>query len=406
MLDLKRTTWNFFSGTQLTFGPDAITALAGIVQRHTVQRVFVVTDKVLEEVGAVRQLRKALDQTSVELHIFSDGEVAPSTGAVERMAAVAGEFKPDLVVGLGGGSNMDLAKVCAAVIQNDCTAESLLGFNNVPGPTAKLVCVPTTAGTGSEVSHSAVLKNSTTGRKEAVLSQHIRPDIAIVDPYMTLSCPAKLTAESGIDALTHAIEAYLATNFFQFEEASNGDLPYEGNNPFGDMYAEKAIQLVAQHLRRAVEDGDNLAARSGMALAATLAGAAFSNCGVGICHALEYSIGSTSESCSHGAGKGIVLPEVLRFLSRHRPGKVAKVAAFLKPELGGLSDQEAAEAAIEFICTLRRDVGLPCRLTDVGISEPELPELAAAAFSLQGLVDLTPGGPTEADGLAILKACL
>ena len=406
MLDLKRTTWNFFSGTQLTFGPDAITALAGIVQRHTVQRVFVVTDKVLEEVGAVRQLRKALDQTSVELHIFSDGEVAPSTDAVERAAAVAGEFKPDLVVGLGGGSNMDLAKACAAVIQNDCTAESLLGFNNVPGPTAKLVCVPTTAGTGSEVSHSAVLKNSTTGRKEAVLSQHIRPDIAIVDPYMTLSCPAKLTAESGVEALTHAIEAYLATNFFQFEEASNGDLPYEGNNPFGDMYAEKAIQLVAQHLRRAVEDGDNLAARSGMALAATLAGAAFSNCGVGICHALEYSIGSTSENCSHGAGKGIVLPEVLRFLSRHRPGKVAKVAALLKPELGALSDHEAAEAAIEFICTLRRDVGLPCRLTDVGISEPQLPELVAAAFSLRGLVDLTPGGPTEADGLAILKACL
>lgn len=406
MLDLKRTTWNFFSGTQLTFGPDAITALAGIVQRHTVQRVFVITDKVLEEVGAVRQLRKALDQTSAELHIFSDGEVEPSTDAVERTAAVAGEFNPDLVVGLGGGSNMDLAKGCAAVIQNDCTAESLLGFSNVPGPTSKLVCVPTTAGTGSEVSHSAVLKNSATGRKATVLSQHIRPDIAIVDPYMTLSCPAKLTAESGIDALTHAIEAYLATNFFQFEEASNGDLPYEGNNPFGDMYAEKAIQLVAQHLRRAVEDGDNLAARSGMALAATLAGAAFSNCGVGICHALEYSIGSTSENCSHGAGKGIVLPEVLRFLSQHRPGKVAKVAALLKPELGGLSDHEAAEAAIEFICTLRRDVGLPCRLTDVGISEPQLPELVAAAFSLRGLVDLTPGGPTEADGLAILKACL
>jgi alcohol dehydrogenase class IV len=406
MLDLKRTTWNHFSGTQLTFGPDAVTALAGVVKHHSVQRVFVVTDKVLDEAGAVRQLRKVVDQTSAELHVFTDGEVEPSTDAVEHTASIAREFKPDLLVGLGGGSNMDLAKACAAVIQNDCTAASLLGFNNVPGPTAKLVCVPTTSGTGSEVSHSAVLRDSTTDKKAAVLSQHIRPDIAIVDPYMTLSCPAMVTAESGIDALTHAIEAYLATNFFQFEEVSNGDLPYEGNNPFGDMYAEKAIQLIAKNLRRAVEDGENLAARSGMSLAATLAGAAFSNCGVGLCHALEYSIGWASQNCSHGAGNGIVLPEVLRFLSHHRPGKVAKVAMFLNPELAGLPDNEAAEAAIDFICALRRDVGLPCRLTDVGISESQLPELAAGAFARKRLVDLTPGDPTEADGLAILKACL
>ncbi|MDB4614081.1 iron-containing alcohol dehydrogenase [bacterium] len=403
---LKRTSWNFFTGSQLTFGPNAVTSLTGIVRRFGSRRVFLVTGENLQDVGAVQRIEKAIGNTDAKLHVFTGGEREPSTDAVTRTAGFAHQFAPDLIVALGGGSNMDLAKAVAAVIANDCTAESLVGFDQVPRPSARLICLPSTSGTGSEVSHSAILKSSTTGKKVAILSQHIRPAVAVVDPYMTISCPAKVTAASGIDALTHAIEAYMATNFFQFEEQSNGDLPYEGNNPFGDMYAEKAIQLVASHLHKAVHEPENLTARSGMSLAATLAGFAFSNCGVGLCHALEYSIGSASDGCSHGAGNGIVLPEVIRFVADHRPDKMKKIATCINPQFAALPADEAAGAAVEFICELRRSIDLPTSLASVGITEQQLPDLARSAFGVKRLIDLTPGSPTEHDLLAILKACL
>ena len=409
MLDfqsLKRTSWNFYSGSQLTYGPNAVLALGGMIQRHEYRRVLLITDPVLDEVGAVRQVRKAIQPTSAELHVCSDGAVEPTTDLVEQTANLARDFEPDLIVALGGGSNMDLAKACSALLHSDCTAESLLGPDNVVGPITPLACLPTTAGTGSEVSHSAVLKNSATDKKAAILSQAIRPKFALVDPYMTISCPAQVTAESGIDALTHAIEACLATNFFQFTESIDSTLPYEGNNPLGDLYAEKAIQLIAQHLQTAVEEPEDLTARSGMSLAATLAGAAFSNCGVGLCHALEYPLGSISPQCSHGAGNGIVLPEVLRYLAEHRPAKVARIAACLHDDFARLPAVEAADAAVEFICDLRQAINIPARLSDVGIEESQLPELVETAFSLQRLIDLTPGPPTPADGLKILRACL
>ena len=407
MLDLKRTSWNVFSGAQLAFGPNAVTTLTGIATRHAAQRIFLITDNTLEESGAVRQIRKAIDQTDAELHVFLESQVEPSTDTVERTASIARDYKPDLMIALGGGSKMDLAKASRAMVDSGCTAESLLGFNNVPEPTTKttLICIPTTSGTGSEVSHSAILTGSTTGTKTAVLSQHIRPDIAIVDPYMTLSCPARLTAESGFVALTHAIEAYLATNFFEFAETVDG-LPYEGNNPFGDLYAEKAIRLITQHLKRATEEPDHLAARSGMSLAATVAGTAFSNCGGGLCHAFESTIGPQTEHGSHGTVSAIVLPEVVRFLAQHRPGKIKSVAACLNDEFSHLSNDEAPDAVIDFLSQLRNNLDLPGRLTAIGIDASHLPELVTASFSQHRLINLTPGAPTSADGLSILNACL
>src|SRR6185369_5955787 len=184
---------------------------------------------------------------------------------------------------------------------------------------------PTTAGTGSEVSHAAVLTDKANHIKVSTLSQFLRPALAVVDPALTDGCPKQITADSGIDALTHAIEAYTAVDFDQLNEPDGLPVAYEGRHPLGDCLAEKAIALIGQHLVAAVQDGTNKAARDGMALAATLAGLAFSNCGVAVVHALEYPIGGAVH-VSHGAGNGLLLPFVMRYNLPVRKPVFAKIA--------------------------------------------------------------------------------
>jgi alcohol dehydrogenase class IV len=217
-----------------------------------------------------------------------------------------------------------------------------------------------------------------------------------VDPELTLSCPSKLTAESGIDALTHAIEAYLATDYSVLVPDEKGILPYEGMNPMGDLYAEKCIHLVGKHFLAAIHEPENLEARAGMSLAATLGGLAFSNCGVALAHALEYPIGERYK-CAHGAGNGIVLPEVMRFLEKARGDRLSKIGELLRVDA-------LPETAIEEVSRLRREAGLPECLRDVGAEQSDLNDLAATSASLKRLMDLSPITPSEADLRRILEA--
>lgn len=401
---LKRTHWNFFSGSRLTFGSGATRVLSAIANRESKKRVFVISDATLKEHGVLESVEATLNQSSAEWILSTEGCVEPSTGTVKQVVDQAREFKPDLFVAVGGGSNMDLAKATAAAYQHNCDCEALFGFDQVPGAIAPLVCLPTTAGTGSEVSHAAIVLNESSGQKSAILSQHIRPETAIVDPRLSITCPPKVTAESGLDALTHAIEAFMVTNFYLFEDDSVHGLPYEGNHPFGDMYAEKAISLIADNLQTAVGKPQSLAARSGMALAATLAGAAFSSCGVSLCHALEYPIGGKYK-CSHGIGNALVLPSVMRYWLPTRTSRLAKIAALL-----GVQDaermpvEEAAEAAIGKVESLRSAVGLPTSLAEVGVSMDDIDLLAESATALQRLLDLSPRSATQEDLKQILSA--
>ena len=256
--------------------------------------------------------------------------------------------------------------------------------------------MPTTAGTGSESSASAVILNSRNEMKAAAISPFLRPEVALVDPELSLTCPPKLTAESGIDALTHAIEAYLAIDSSRLDEPESGLLAYEGSQPLADLYAEKAIRLVGRHYLAVMRDPRDLEARSGMALAATLGGLAFSNSGVAVVHALEYPIGNRYH-CAHGIGNGIVLPEVMRYWRAARERRLAVVG-----ELLGVS--AAANAAIAEVCRLRKEAGLPESLRAVGAERADLPELAKIAYSLERLMALSPIKPNESDLLGILEA--
>jgi alcohol dehydrogenase class IV len=375
------------------FGPGVFNEIGKAVSQVGGRRVFIVTDPVLESLGIVDRVKQILD---AEIEVFTGGEIEPSTETVARCAEIAREYGPDVTIAIGGGSNMDLAKLTCATVSSGMNPEALLGFDQVPSPPGSLICVPTTAGTGSEVSHSAVIRNSSTGKKEAALSHYLRPQVAVVDPELTLSCPSKLTAESGIDALTHGIEAYLATDYSVLVPEEKGILPYEGKNPMGDLYAEKCIHLAGKHFLAAVHEPDNLESRAGMSLAATLGGLAFSNCGVALAHALEYPIGERYK-CAHGAGNGIVLPEVVRFLEKVRGDRLSKIGELLRVDA-------LPEAAIKEVSRLRREAGLPECLRDVGADQSDLNDLAATSASLKRLMDLSPITPSEADLRRILEA--
>jgi alcohol dehydrogenase class IV len=323
-----RTTFTFNSAGQLIFGRDAVLQLGDVVRRLSASRVFVVTDAMLVKAGLVDRVRAALTAATVEVAVFEGGVPEPPLSLAETCVAVARQFHADAVLGLGGGSNMDLAKITATVLTHGGSARDYIGDDQIPGPILPLICVPTTAGTGSEVSGASVLTDTEKQMKVGILSNHLRPRVALVDPLLTVSCPSKVTADSGIDALTHAIEAYTAVDNEAFPLPEGERTIYQGRHPMGDLLAERAIELIGANLRRAVADGHDLAAREAMALGATLAGLSFSNVGVAVVHALEYPLGGATH-CSHGAGNGLLLPFVMRFNLPARIARFARIAQLL-----------------------------------------------------------------------------
>jgi alcohol dehydrogenase class IV len=398
-----RTTWTFHSAGQLLFGRDAAKQLGEVTARLGVKRILIVTDPILTQVGLPERIRQPLAGLAIEM--FTEGEPEPSMKAADACIALAKRFKPDALVGLGGGSNMDLAKITATVLAHGGSPRDYVGDDKIPGPIAPLICMPTTAGTGSEVSAASVLTDTENKIKVGILSNYLRPRVAIVDPLLTVSCPAKVTADSGIDALTHAIEAYTAVDNADFPLPAGERSVYQGKHPLGDVMAEKAIALIGANLRRAVTNGNDLEARDGMALGATLAGLAFSNVGVALVHALEYPVGGATH-CSHGAGNGLLLPFVMRFNQPARIKEFARIARLLGQEVAGLTDNQAADRAISAVEKLRNDIGIPKRLSDLGVRQDQLRPFADKAFSIKRILRVNPRPMTVEDLEGILQSAL
>jgi alcohol dehydrogenase class IV len=385
------------------FGRHAVDQLGDIARRLPARRLFVVTDAILAKAGVVEAVVKPLRAAGVEVEVFDGGQPEPSLKLVAECAAVARRYGPDTLLGLGGGSNMDVAKFTAVLLAHGGEVRDYLGDDIIPGPIMPLICVPTTAGTGSEVSGAAAFTDTDNAVKVGSLSNYLRPRVAVVDPLLTVSCPPKVTADSGIDALTHAIEAYTAVDNADFPLAPGERSVYQGRHPFGDLCAEKAIRLIGQFLRRAVRDGKDLEAREGIALAATLAGLAFSNVGVALVHALEYPVGGAT-NCSHGEGNGLLLAHVMRYHLPLRKAEFAAIAEWLGEDVRGLGADEAAESAVAAVDRLRADIGVRGRLRELGVREEQLPEFAAKTLAIKRILRVNPRPVTVADCEAILRA--
>ncbi|MBS0264851.1 MAG: iron-containing alcohol dehydrogenase [Planctomycetes bacterium] len=402
-MSAPRTTFTFHSAGQLIFGRGAIAQLGEVARRLRVSRVLIVTDGHLVRAGVVERTRGPLVEAGIACEVFDGGLPEPPLSLAEACVARARDFQADAIVGLGGGSNLDLAKITAVVLTHGKSARDYIGDDQIPGPILPLICIPTTAGTGSEVSGASVLTDTERAMKVGVLSNYLRPRVALVDPLLTVSCPSKVTADSGIDALTHAIEAYTAVDNEHFPLPEGERTIYQGRHPFGDMLAEKAISLVGANLRQAVAQGDDLAAREAMALAATLAGLAFSNVGVAVVHALEYPLGGATH-CSHGAGNGLLLPFVMRFNLPARVSQFARIAELLGENVAGLDEQAAAERSVAAVERLKADIGIPARLRDLGVTPAQIPVFAEKAFAVKRILRVNPRPVTARDLESILES--
>jgi alcohol dehydrogenase class IV len=396
--------WTFSSAGSLIFGRDCVSQLADALRRFEGGRAFLVTDQNLGKAGLTQRILDAAVPAKVTFRVFDRITPEPGLALVRECHDDAKAFQPNVIVGLGGGSNMDTAKLVAMVLAHGGDPLDYVGENKVPGPVTPLVCVPTTAGTGSEVSAAAVFTDTERHIKVSCLSNFLRPAVAIVDPMLTVGCPKQVTADSGIDALTHAIEAFTAVDNDAYPLPAGETSVYQGKNPMADSMAVEAITLVGKFLRRAVKDGKDLEARDGMALAATLGGLAFSNAGVALVHAMEYPVGGAVH-VSHGAGNGLLLPFVMRYNQPARVGAFASIARLLEVDHAQSSEETNAEKAIAAVEQLKIDIGIPTRLRDLGVKEEMLPGFAEKAFSIKRLMRVNPRHPQSADEiLAIYRA--
>jgi alcohol dehydrogenase class IV len=391
--------WSFATAGRVIFGSGCSRFLAQDAASRG-DRVLLVTDANLVAAGLAGRLASELRATTgLELLLYDGGQPEIGfTGAEECVAAVRG-FGPSVVVGLGGGSNLDLAKVVATRLLSDRPV-GRWAAEGVPASALPLIAVPTTAGTGSEVTSVAVLTDEQNQTKIGFASPGFLPRTALVDPVLTVSCPPAVTAHSGMDALSHAIEAFLAISFADKPLQPYNGRSFVGKNPASDALALQAVSLIGEHLRTAVTDGQNLAAREAMALGSLLAGMAFAGAGTGIVHALQYPLGAATKT-PHGLGNATLLPAAIQFNLPVR----AEAAAELARRLGATGDDPAA-ALPDLVAGLAVSVGITPNLRSLGVTENDLAPMAAAAARITRLTENNPQPAGEEELLGVLRVAL
>ncbi len=353
-----------------------------------VRRALLVTDAGFLRTGLAEAPLRNLQVAGIEVHVFSEVQADPSEAIVLAGVAMAQMFHVELIIGLGGGSSLDVAKLIAVLAPGHQELAQLYGIGNVHGQRLPLVQLPTTAGTGSEVTPIAIVTTGAT-TKMGVVAPQLYADLAILDASLTLGLPSAVTAATGIDAMVHAIEAY--TSRLQ-------------KNPLSDMLATQALSLLSGNLIRACNDGQNLAARQAMLLGAMLAGQAFANAPVAAVHALAYPIGGLFH-VPHGLSNALVLPHVLRFNVSHAAPLYAELAAILRPGVTG-SDEARAHALIDAMQEIADATGIARTLREVGIAASDLDRLADEAMLQTRLLGNNPRLVTRGDARAIYAAAL
>jgi alcohol dehydrogenase len=355
------------------------------ISKELGKRAMICTDKNMVKSGIVERVESLLKEGGAEVLVFPDGRPEVDLATIEASAEAARQFKPDVMIGVGGGSNMDLGKCTAILLKYGSPLTKYYGEHAVPGPLMDIVCIPTTSGTGSEVSPVAVVADPNRFMKVGIATRRIIPKWALVDPSLTISCPPHVTSHSGMDALSHAIESYCA----KVPEGRSPHAIFVGKNPASDSLAKQAIELIAKSLPTAVHDPSNREGREGMALASLLAGMAFSAAGTATVHALQYPVGEATHT-SHGLGNAVLMPAVMRAILKTRIPEMAFIARALDPALLRVADEEAAEQAPELVAKLGEKVQIPRGLHSIGMKREQIGEMAELATSVKRLLDNSP----------------
>lgn len=367
----------YFPG-KLVFGNGVLAGLKEEVLRLAPRRVFIVTIEPL-----VEKLKGIWGE--LETRVYTGIVAEPGYDDLNRVMEVAEPFDPDVVVGIGGGSVLDVAKLVAAQLGNEQALDEWVGIGLLKGRSRKLICVPTTSGTGSEVSPNAILVDNRDNQKKGFISPYLVPDVVYVDPLLTVSVPPAVTAATGLDALTHCLEAY--TNKFA--------------QPFIDMYAFEGMRLIAANLVRAVKQGDDVEARSQVAMGSLLGGFCLGPVNTAAVHALSYPLGS-SYHLPHGLSNALLLPYVMEYNIPAAVDRYAEVAVALGCEREA-DAMVTAKKGVEKIRELIRECGIPATLREVGIPPESIPGMAADAMKIVRLLKNNPRPVGLEDAIGIYK---
>ena len=352
------------------------------------RRALIVTDSWLEKAGVAARVAGLLAQAGIGAEIFAGAQANPTIGNVEAGLAQLRAANCDCVVSLGGGSPHDCAKGIALVAANGGSIADYEGVDRSAKPQLPLIAINTTAGTASEMTRFCIITDEARHIKMAIVDRHVTPLLSVNDPLLMLAKPPALTAATGMDALTHAVEAYVST----------------AATPITDACALKAVTMIAANLRQAVADGQNVAAREAMAYAQFLAGMAFNNASLGYVHAMAHQLGGFY-NLPHGVCNAVLLPHVEAFNAAVVPERLADVAVAMGVALDHAGTAENAERCLDAIRRLAADVGIPRGLLELGVKEADIPTLAANA--LKDACGLTnPRRAGQADVEAIFRAAL
>ncbi|MGE4539586.1 MAG: iron-containing alcohol dehydrogenase [Desulfovibrio sp.] len=379
----------FATTPRIILGTGTIARLGDEVRRLGGTSVCIITDPGVAASGIVERLEGLLDAAGLARVRFDKVEADPRYEIVEDALAVARGAKADVIIGIGGGSSLDMAKITAVMATNEGPVGKYFGTDLIPTPGLKTILIPTTAGTGSEVTPIVILSDHHEKLKKGIVSPYIFPAVALLDAELTIGLPPKVTAATGMDALIHALEAYTSINA----------------TPTTDMLAKEAIHLIYNNIRAAYAKGDNLSARENMLRGAMLAGMAFANAGVTAVHAFAYPIGAEFH-IPHGIANTIMLVPVMRFNQTGNLARFAELASFLGQPVAGLSLRQAAASAVTALTELAEDLAVPQHLAAYGVTEEHVPTLAASVMLVTRLLANNPRHMTQEDAAVIYRQAL
>lgn len=369
---------------KIVFGTGCIETFTEDYKKMGLQRLMVLTAPPI--LPLIEEPLASLKAAGVSIEIFQNILAEPTVNDFKKILEAARQFKADSVVGIGGGSVLDVTKLVAAFLNSDQQVEDCFGTGFIKRKGLWFACLPTTAGTGSEVSPNAILLDECDHLKKGIVSPYLIADAAYVDPKLTWTVPSKVTADTGMDALTHCIEAY--TNKFA--------------HPSVDIYALQGIRLIAANLEKAVKDGKDVEAREALAFGSLYGGLCLGPVNTAAVHALSYPLGGEFH-IPHGLSNAILLPSVMKFNMPANVKRHAEVAIALGCQ-PGKNDEETAQRGVEFIYRLAEAVGIPKKLTDLGIPQTAVPGMAKAAMQVQRLLKNNPREVTEQDARDIYNS--
>ena len=370
----------FLSPNKVIFGFESARLVGQEAKGIGADKALIVTDEGVMGAGLIRGIEESLSSAGLRTRVFDKVEAEPPARIVDECLQVNEEEKYDVIVGVGGGSSLDVAKAISIMSNNKGNIVDYDGTGLVPNRGLPMILIPTTAGTGSEVTRVLVVTDERDNAKKVIFSDYLLADIAIVDPLLTLSAPPKVTAEAGIDALVHAMESYVSALA----------------TPFSDLMALEAIRLIGESLLRVYGKGSDTVARNAMSLAATLAGMAFTSAGLGAVHALAYPLG-TEFHMSHGRSQAVVLPHVLNYNKIGNLEKYARIARAMGERDENLSLYDRAERLVSHIKRLLGILNISFKISDYGVSREDIPRLVEGALKQSRLFVPNPRDLTEED---------